>query len=198
MQCIYKKIKMEEKKNLELIEEMIQAAKGNISEGSIFYLIWGWLVLVAAAVNYILLMYTEYPHHWVAWPILMTLGGVVSIIVGYRKDKKKTVTTYPERAMKNLWFAFLITLLAVLFGMGRIGVEFSYPIIMLLYGLGTFVSGGILKFNPLRVGGVIAWICGVLAFYQSFPEQLLLIMVAIIASYIVPGHLLAKSNKRYV
>lgn len=188
----------QEHNQLELIEEMIQTAKGNISEGSIFYLVWGWLVLVAAGLNYCLLMFTEYPNHWIAWPFLMTMGAIITGVIGYRKGKKQVVSTYPERAMKNLWLAFLITLLSVLFGMGKMGVEFSYPIIMLLYGLGTFVSGGILKFMPLKIGGVVSWICGIIAFYQAFPNQLLLIIVAIIASYIIPGHLLANSKRTYV
>lgn len=187
-----------ESNQLDLIEEMIQTAKGNISEGSVFYLIWGWLVFLAAAINYYLLMFTQYGNHWIAWPFLMTLGAIISGIIGYRKGKQQTVSTYPERAMKNLWLAFLITLLAVLFGMGKTGIAYSYPIIMLLYGLGTFVSGGILKFNPLKIGGVISWICGLVAFQQSFPNQLLLIIAAILASYIIPGHLLAQSKRTYV
>ena len=188
----------ESENNLKIIEEMIQTAKGNLSDGSIFYLIWGWLVLIAAAINYYLLIYANYENHWIAWPILMTLGGILSGIVGYKKGKSKKVNTYPERAMKYLWFAFLVVLLSVLFGMGVDGIKYSYPIIMLLYGLGTFVSGGILKYLPLRIGGGVSWLCGMLAFNQDFPNQLLLIMIAIVASYIVPGHMLAKSKKQYV
>lgn len=185
-------------KNLKLIEEMISSAKGNIKEGSVFYLIWGWLVLIAAASNYILLNFDLYEHHWIAWPILMTLGGVLTGVIGYRKGRTQRVKTYPERAMKHLWFAFLITLFSVLFGMGKIGLEASYPIIMLLYGLGTFISGGIFKFNPLRIGGVVAWVCGTIDFHVEFTDQLILIMIAIVASYIIPGHLLANSKEQYV
>ncbi len=184
--------------NLQIIEEMIQTAKGNLSEDSIFYLIWGWLVLIAAATNYVLLNYTDYQDHWIAWPILMTLGGIVSGIVGYKKGKNKKVSTYVERAMKYLWLAFLVTLLSVLYGMGINGIEYSYPVIMLLYGLGTFVSGGILKFIPLKVGGIASWLCGLIAFNQEFSDQLLLIMLAIVASYIIPGHLLANSKRKHV
>ena len=64
MQCIYKfKIMEKSENNLKIIEEMIQTAKGNLSEGSIFYLIWGWLVLIAAATNYVLLNFTKFPNH---------------------------------------------------------------------------------------------------------------------------------------
>jgi hypothetical protein len=71
-------------------------------------------------------------------------------------------------------------------------------VIVLLYGMGTFVSGRLLKFKPLVIGGVIAWLCGILSFGQPFDIQLLILMVAIVASYIVPGHLLASSKQTYV
>ena len=112
----------QEQENLKLIEEMIASAKGNIKEGSIFYLIWGWLVLLAAASNYVLMNHTSFQNHWIAWPILMTLGGILTGVIGYRKEKTQRVKTYPERAMKYLWMAFLVTLFSVLFGMGKVGL----------------------------------------------------------------------------
>lgn len=198
MQHIYKNKVMENQERLQLIEQMISTAKGNIKDESVFYLLWGWLVFVAAAINYILMNYTTYDKPWIAWPFIMILGGIVSGIVGFIKGKKKKVQTYPERSLKYLWIAFIVVLLSVLFGMPRVGIEATYPILMLLYGLGTFVSGGILKFKPLIIGGIVAWICGIIAFYCNFSEQLLLIMLAILASYIIPGHLLANSKESYV
>lgn len=187
---------METQKNqIQLIEEMIANAKGNISEGSVFYLIWGWLVILAAAINYYLLVFMNYENHWLPWPILMTLGGIISGIVGYRKGKSSNVKTYIERALQYLWLGFVITLLMVLFGMVKLGPEKTYPIIIFLYGLGTFVSGGILKFRPLILGGIACWIIGMMAFYTDFQNQLLLISLAVLLSYIIPGHLLSKSKR---
>lgn len=185
-------------KQIKLIEEMIANAKGNVREDSVFYLLWGWLVFVAAAINYVLLNFTDFHSPWIAWMYLMITGGVVSAIIGYKRGKSKKVRTYPERALKYLWLGFVITLCAILWGMGVIGVMATYPILMLMYGFGTFVSGGILKFKFLIFGGIVAWLCGITAFYCSFSDQLLLIMLAIFASYIVPGHLMAKSNNSYV
>jgi hypothetical protein len=185
---------METEKSLKVIEEMIASAKGNISDGSIFYLIWGWAVLLAALLHYLLLVNFNYENHWLPWPILMSLAGISSWIVSYRKNKKSTVKTYVERTMSYLWLSLVITLLIVLVGTAKIGYSGAYPVIIGLYGLGTFASGGILKFKPLKIGGIMAWICAIVAFFATFPEQLILIAVAIICSYIIPGHLLAKSN----
>jgi len=186
------------KAELKIIEEMIANAKAKISEGSIFYLIWGWLVLIAAATNYILLNFTDYPNHWIAWAVLMPLGGIVSGIVGYKKGKKAGVKTYIDRAMGYLWGGFGATLLVVLVAMIKIGPMAAYPILIFLYGLGTFVSGGILKFKPLMIGGIACWVIGSIAVYVDFSDQLILLAIAIVVSYLIPGHILAARKEENV
>jgi len=181
---------------IELIEEMIATAKGNIGEESVFYLIWGWSVFIAAVINYYLLLVAQYNMHWLPWPIIMTSAGILSIIVGFKKRKNVVVRSHIEKFLASLWLAFIITLFVVLSGMQVIGYEATYPILMALYGFGTFASGSVLKFKPLIVGGVSAWICAMLAFYFPFSDQLILIAVAILTSYIVPGHLLAAQKRK--
>lgn len=185
-------------KQLKMIEEMIASAKVKASEGSIYYLIWGWLVLIAAACNFILLNYTNYENHWIAWPILMALGGIISGVVGFRHKKKATVKTYVDRAMGYLWGAVGITLLVVLIAMIKVGPLVAYPILIFLYGIGTFVSGGILKFKPLVVGGIACWVIGSIAVYVNFSDQLILLATAIVVSYLIPGHLLAARKEEDV
>ena len=185
----------ESKAQLAVIEEMIAQSKLNISEGSIFYQLWGWLVLIAAVVNYVLLMYTNYEYHFIAWPILMTVGGIISGFIGSRMEKRSGVKTYVDRAITYLWSAFTISLIAILVTMVKYGAEVVYPIVIILYGLGTFVSGGILKFKPLIWGGVLCWILGSIAVYMSFSNQLLILIAAILGSYIIPGYLLSKSKQ---
>ncbi|MGB0178045.1 MAG: hypothetical protein ACPF9D_12820, partial [Owenweeksia sp.] len=71
-----------EQESLQIIRGMINKARTNLSEGSIFYLIWGWAVLLAIASQYTLLTVVESDYHWVVWPGLMTLAGIASIIAG--------------------------------------------------------------------------------------------------------------------
>lgn len=180
---------------LKLIEEMITQSRMSISEGSIFYLIWGWLVVVAAAANYYLLEVANYQYHWLVWPILMSLGGIISGIVGYRQDRKSRVRTYVDRAINYLWAAFTISLILVLISMIEFGPQRIYPIIIILYGLGTFVSGGILRFRPLIIGGVLCWLLGSFAVYLDFADQLLILIAAVIGSFLIPAYLLRKSKQ---
>lgn len=183
------------KKQIEIIEEMISAAKGNLSDGSIFYLIWGWLVFIAALSNYYLLNVASFANHWIVWPVLMGLGGIITMLVGIKKGRKEKNVSYIDKFLRSLWLGFIITMLVVLSGIGVDGPAAIYPCLMALYGLGTFVSGMLLKFKALQIGAVSSWVCASIAFYVDFSDQLLLIAVAILLSYIIPGHLLAAKNK---
>src|SRR5438309_2726700 len=82
--------------------------------------------------------------------------------------------------------SFIITFIQI----NDSGWMYCYPFFILLYGLGTFVSGKILQFTPLVVGGVINWALACAAVFFSFDYQLLFAAAAILTSYIIPGHLI--------
>lgn len=183
------------KEQLAYIEEMIATAKGNLSDSSIYFLIWGWLVFIAAVCNYYLLEIQQSVNHWLPWPILMSLGAVISIGVGIKRGKKQTVVTKIDKMVRSLWLGFTITLFVVLGGLGVLGPKVVYPFFMALYGMGTFVSGSAINFKPLQIGAVASWVCASIAFYQTdFSNHLILLAVAILSSYIIPGHLLSSKK----
>jgi hypothetical protein len=95
--------------------------------------------------------------------------------------------------LNYLWGGFSVVLFITILASIKYGFEITYPMLIWLYGLGTFVSGGILRFSPLVWGGVMAWIIGIAAIFLPFEQQLLCVAGAILFSYIVPGHLLRRS-----
>ncbi len=190
-----------EKESLEIIRTMIHKAQTNMSEGSIFYLIWGWAVLLAIIAQYALLEWSGTEYHWVAWPVLMSLAGIVSAIVGRKRASRQKYVTFVDNTMAFLWGGFVIFLFAILFLSPTIGWANSYLLVIGLYGLGTFVSGGVLRFRPLIIGGVISLgLCftGILLrnSITEFTQVLILLAISIVCSYLVPGYMLrAQKNK---
>jgi hypothetical protein len=65
-----------------------------------------------------------------------------------------------------------------------------FPFFIMLYGLGTFVSGKLLQFTPLVIGAIVAWVLAIVAAYLPNEYQLLCGAGAIMVSYIIPAHLL--------
>ncbi|GAA3934587.1 hypothetical protein [Hymenobacter algoricola] len=174
--------------SLHLIQQMIQAAKQDLSDNSFDFLFWGWLVLAASLAHYVLLL-TGFDKPWLPWA-LMPLGGIVSGIYHYRQEKRRTARTPLSDFMGFLWIGFSVLLIMVL-GIGmHYGWQQVYPLLIALYGLGTFVSGGALRFRPLVYGGAACWLLATAAFMVPFPTQLLLVAAAVLVSYIIPGHLL--------
>ena len=129
------------------------------------------------------------------WAIFMPLGGVISMILGFKKRKTEKVKTHVDQLLGYMWIAFGVTLAIVLFSQGRLGIENTLPLVMALYGVGTFVSGGALKFKPLIIGGVFCWGLSIISFRLGIENQLLLLATSVVVSYIIPGFILRSRYK---
>jgi hypothetical protein len=180
---------------LNVIYEMIENSKTRLRENAFFYLLWGWLVLAASLSHFIMLKSGIF-YSFLAWPVIMTAGMVISIIAGYRMGKSSGFRSHLDTSMIYLWYGFFFTLLIILaFAMGRkISWELTNALIICMYGLGTFVSGGILKFRPLIIGGISCWIIALGAFFIPGEYMLLMVALSIILAYLIPGYLLRRTR----
>jgi hypothetical protein len=70
-----------------------------------------------------------------------------------------------------------------------------FPFFIMLYGLGTFVSGNIIQFRPLVVGGILAFALAVSSTFVDYDYQMLFAAGAILVSYIIPAYMLRHKNK---
>ncbi len=135
-------------------------------------------------------------YSFLAWPVIMTAGGVISAVAGIRMGKRAGYLTHIDTAIIYLWYGFFFALLIILaFAIGgKITWEITNALIISMYGLGTFVSGGILKFKPLIIGGICCWIIALGVFFVPGDYMLLLVALSIIISYLIPGYLLRKAR----
>jgi len=180
---------------LNVIYEMIENSRAKIRENAFFYLLWGWLVLSSSLIHFFM-MKLGYYHAFIVWPVMMTIGMIISIIAGIRLGKKSTYRTHIDSAVIYLWYGFFFTMMVMMaFAIsGKISWEITNALIISLYGLGTFVSGGILKFKPLIFGGMCCWIIALLVFFVPGHYSLLLVSGSIIIAYLIPGYMLRKAR----
>ena len=187
---------MSHEESLQLITKMINSSKDNLKNNSVFFLLWGWLVLSASIIHFVLIQ-IPYRYAWLPWPVMMVAGAIASVVIGIRIGKKTKVITYFDKMLIYLWYGFfvIVLIIVVLGNLGKLNWQEIQGIIMLLYGLGTFVSGGVLKFKPLIIGGILSWILAIAAFFVAYQYVLLLVAVSIIIAYLVPGYMLRKIEK---
>lgn len=186
---------MNEQESLRVIHSMINSAKKTIRDDGTLYLMWGWLVLFASITHYLLLTMTNFAYPYLPWAT-MPIAGIINAFYTRRMVKNQLVKTYLGEFMAYLWGAFIISLIILLVFMPKLGMEKTYPILIILYGIGTFVSGGALRFKPLIYGGALNWPIAIVAFFVPFEYQLLLLGLAVTCSYIVPGHLLRLNYRK--
>jgi hypothetical protein len=185
---------MRSEDSLMLIQKMITTAKENIEDDSFYFLLWGWLVFVSCIFHFVL-MKMETGLDGLPWLILMPAGGIITMIYSARQKKKQRVQSYINDLMKYVLISFLVSLMTVLFFQTKLGLA-TYPMVMLIYGTWLFISGGALKFKPLIYGGIINWAIAIPSLFFSFEQQLILLAVAVLLGYIIPGHLLRNKYKR--
>jgi hypothetical protein len=115
-----------------------------------------------------------------------------------RRKKKEKVKTYTEEIMNYVWFAFVITMILTGLILARVdGAEYYRLInLLMLYGIPTFLSGIILKFRQLIVGGICCWVLAIVSTFIPYDYQLLLLSVAMLVAWIIPGYSLQSKYKK--
>ena len=137
----------------------------------------------------------KYDQHYQVW-WLISLGIAFSIYHGIKEGKTQKAKTYVGDSMKYLWMGMGISFFVLSMILSKIGWGSAvFPFFIMLYGLGTFVSGNFLQFRPLIIGGIIAWALAIGAAYAEYDYQMLFGAAAILFSYIIPAYMLRYRNK---
>lgn len=179
---------------LQLITDMIREAKSNVVKGGSFYfLLWGWVVMLANFTHYFAERFQLLNPPYAVW--LITLPAIVfTIIYSVRQGRNAQVYTQLDKVTGYLWIAIFVGIVITLMYMPVLRFNHN-PIILILSGIGTFVSGLLLRFRPLLFGGVAIWVGAIVAFNVSVSDQQLVASIAILVGYLIPGYLLKREEK---
>lgn len=180
-------------KSIQIIESMIQRTKSNLHDSSFYFLLWGWIILLAN-VGQIILSYIEYDKPYFIW-LLIIPGIIASAIYGSRHGKKAKASTHLDRINFMIWMAFLVCYFTVIIFMKNLDYQIA-PLIFLLAGNATFLTGIVIKFKPLIWGGMV-FLVGVFSYFLLPGEYFQFISpIVIILGYLIPGYLLKAQNKK--
>ncbi|WP_153800208.1 hypothetical protein [Foetidibacter luteolus] len=185
--------------SLQLIESMINRAKNRFSEDGHLYLFWGWMVLLCCIVQFVLIHFFQYRYFYIVW-MLTWFAGFYSVFYARRQKKKRKVKNYADEIISYVWMVFLVMALLLSYVIGALsgpGPYYTYihPIMLTLYGMPVFLSGVILRFNALKIGGIGCWVLAAISPLVAFEYQSLLAAAAMIIAWIRPGYLLREKYK---
>lgn len=178
--------------SLRIITDMINKTKVSISQGSFHLLFWGWLIFACSLSEYLLWKFTDFTHPYYVW-FFVVPGAFVSVIYGFVKGRREQVYTYATSVYVWTWMAFMFGGI-VLFILNFNRMEAFTPLILTMAAIPTLTSGVILKFRPLIFGAVSFWIFALVAHFGGRELSGLVMPVAMLTGYLIPGYLLKKKD----
>jgi len=187
--------KFSAEQSLHIIQSMIEKAKHDVASNSFYFLLWGWLIFIAAVMHFVLMKFTDFEYPYIVWN-LMWIGGIASMIKGIKESRQRVVKTFVGEAMKYFGIsqAILYGGLIVIFGNYDLW-HLSFPFYILMYAVACFFMGALLQFPLLKWTGLLCLPIIIVSLFLSFQWQLLLLALAILISYIIPGHVLSAREK---
>lgn len=188
--------------NLDLIARMIASTRQNFNDrGGAMSLIWGYTTIaVTLAVTALFYLTQSHAVMWLWWA-LPIVGGALTWL--HARKHTKPVTTHLDKTIWSVWRIFSIATFACA-AFASIAPMFTdrHPIdvlftIGLMVSMATALTGTILKFTPVVVGGLGGMLLSfVVLIAAGTIWQLPLFAALFLVAQVIPGHLLATACKR--
>jgi uncharacterized protein with PQ loop repeat len=207
--------KLTEKESLELITQMIHKAKDSYHDTGWGPIMWGVIIIVCALVTWARVVF-KFSMPFDIW--LLTLVAIVpQIVISYREGRAKKVKSYNDVAMDYIWISFGICLFLLIYTNSVMhkalnetfsvnGTPYQRPsqffynyqtaLFLTLYGLPTFITGGIMKFKPMLFGGIFCWVCALISLYTPGTTDLLLMAASALFAWLIPGILINRNCRK--
>lgn len=179
------------RQSLDIITSMIQEAKGKVQKNGFHFMLWGWVIVLANLGMYTLTK-LGYPYPYIVWSITIP-AWIISLYVGFKQGRSQGVTTHFDLVSLWLWVCFGICIFTLVAFGHKINYQLN-PVILVISSIPTFVSGVLLRFKPLMLGGASFWVFGIICFLTTMETQPLVGAVAVFCGYLLPGYLL--KNKK--
>ena len=180
-----------------IINKAIASFKMSYQENAKIFLLWGWMMTLSCFSHFIIfnIIHSKEAYelsglfsigNWLFF-IFMTFTIQYFMLRKINRDKK--VHSHLENYIKILWMVSGASMFVATFLSFKLGIV-PPTIILLIAGIATTITGLLIKFRPLTIGGIAFFIFSVATTFISNENVLLITAVAIICGYLIPGYFL--------
>ncbi len=205
---------LSEQESFLLIQQMIHTAKKEQKDDGAGWILWGWLLFAASALTVLNIRFRWFDSLFLFWNVF---GGFTIVYFAYRSiaylffRKTHRVKTYTSDLFARLNTGFFISLMFIIvsinvgsrllfnkYGVAEgMPVRIGFALLINLYAFWVLVYGAALNFKPSVIGAYCTWIIGFAAlFMRTFEQVMLLHALAVLAGYIIPGHIANREFKK--
>lgn len=178
--------------SVELIARMIDNTRQRLERNAgMPFLVWGYATIAAtAAVTAAVSLTGDVRWNWL-WFAIPLLGGAGMLVTG-RRQGTRHVRTFIDRVVSHIWTVFGIASWAVVLP-AMLGLARNMPVlstVLLMMGMGTAITGLVIRFRPIAAGGFFAILLAPALLVAPGYWNPLLFGAGFALMMIVPGHIL--------
>ena len=174
--------------SLKLINEMIGKAKQSYVTKGIASMVWGVLIVICSLLTWAQVQYKFYLGFDV-W-LLVFIALIPQLYFSVKEKKQKNFIAHDETTMRYVWTTFGICIFILTFYGTKFGGNNSTSLFMMLYGIPTFITGGVFKFKPMILGGLICWGLSVGSMFTPLATDMLFMAACGLFAWLLPGIIL--------
>jgi hypothetical protein len=208
---------LSEKESLELITNMINKVKDSYYDTGIGAIMWGSVIAICSLVR------VSELHFNYRLPIdiyYLTLVAIIpQIFISIREKKERKFRSHEDLALDYIWLSFGICIFLLIHVNNSIATEFQRlsndntafggtysgfryydymsSLFLILYGLPTFITGGMCRFRPMFWGGILCWVCAIVCVYTPVKVDLLLTALSSVFAWLIPGIIMERAYQQY-
>lgn len=190
---------LNEKESLDLIARMILNTQRKLKEGSgTMFLIWGYATVLVSMLVWTLRMFITPPLSYYSaffWFLLPITAFPIGLIYKKRQHRKTYAVTFVDKIL-----SYLFTVLGIPgFILSMISIFHPIPIlfiIALIFGMGTTLTGLIIKFRLLTIAGSIGMALSVVLTFVGWNVQMPIFAFIFLIMMVIPGHYLNYKAKQ--
>ncbi len=179
---------MTEKESLHLINEMIGKAKESYITQGTASIVWGALIIFCSLMTWAQYIY-KFSIGFDVW-LLLLIALAVQIFLSVKEKRTKNVKIYGEQAMFYVWTTFGICIFMMIYYQNFTRADHQIFLLLTMYGMPTFITGGIYKFKSMIFGGISCWALALISLYVSEAHSLLLMALSGLLAWLIPGIIL--------
>ncbi len=191
----------DESQSLQVIHAMIRVSQNKLKNDGILFIVWGWISFINYVLPYLMSkIYVPFQIRHVLefvenYDYFLGLAFTIYYILKHRRK----VQTYIGISLRYVWVSLVAAMMLVnliLFNiLNEANFKLQHPIFMVFIAFATVVTGGILRYRLLIIGGIIFGMLAYAASYLELKNQLLVEALAWLIAFIIPGHILYSKRK---
>lgn len=182
------------RESLLLINEMIGKARRSYTSKGTASIVWGVLIMFCGIFEWAEIQF-DFKIGFDIW-LLLIAALIPQIYYGIKEKRSRDFIGHDEHTILFVWIAYSVCIFITNFYSAKFGDGNSASLIMILFGMPTFIIGGIFKLRAMIFGGVICWILSLVSMYTTFKTDMLLMAACALFAWIIPGIILLNRNKK--